>query len=87
MNRAHIVDEGRRNLYAISFTQFGSAFSGNYVKIFLPFFILNISPYSLPHTLLWIGAIMGATSLCAAFTSTFWGSLTHRFSPKMLYLR
>ena len=30
---------------------------------------------------------MGAASLCAAITSPFWGSLTHRFSPKLLYLR
>lgn len=30
---------------------------------------------------------MGVNAMCAAFTSTFWGSLTHRFSPKLLYLR
>jgi MFS family permease len=30
---------------------------------------------------------MGAPSLVSAITSTFWGSLTSRFSPKLLYLR
>ena len=77
----------RRNLYSISFSQFGAAFSGNFIKIFLPFYILKISPYSPQQTLLWIGAIMACTPFCAAFTSTFWGSLTHRYSPKWLYLR
>ncbi len=76
-----------RNLISVSFSQFGNAFSNNFVKIFLPFYILKISPYSLPYTLLWIGAIIGSASLCAAATSTFWGSLTHRFNPKLLYLR
>ena len=30
---------------------------------------------------------MGAPSIAAAFMSTFWGSLTSRFSPKTLFLR
>ncbi len=81
------MDASRKTLVAISFSQFGNAFSGNFVNIFLPFFVLKISPYSLQYTLLWVGAIMGVTTLVAAFTSTFWGSLTHRFSPKMLFLR
>jgi MFS family permease len=81
------MDANRRNLYSVSFSQFGNALSNNFVKIFLPFYVLKISPYSPQQTLLWIGAIMGAPSLCAALTSTFWGSLTHRYSPKWLYLR
>ena len=77
----------RRNLVFISFSQFASNFSFNFINIFLPFFIIKISPYPSKHTLLWVGAIMGCGSLCSAMTATFWGSLTHRFSPKMLYLR
>jgi MFS transporter, DHA1 family, multidrug resistance protein len=77
----------RRNLIFISFSQFASNFSFNFINVFLPFFIFKISPHSSQHTLLWIGAIMGSGSLCSAMTATFWGSLTHRFSPKMLYLR
>lgn len=69
------------------FSQFGSAFSGNFVQVFLPFYILKVSPYPVKQTLIWIGLIMGSTSLCASVTSTFWGTLTHRFSPKLLYLR
>jgi DHA1 family multidrug resistance protein-like MFS transporter len=68
-------------------TQFGATFSYNFVQIFFPFFIMKISPYPVQYTLLWSGVILGSSNLCAAITSPFWGSLTHRFSPKMLYLR
>ncbi len=81
------MDASRKNVISVSFSQFGNAFSSTFVQIFLPFYILKISPYPVQYTLLWTGAIMGASSLCAAITSPFWGSLTHRFSPKLLYLR
>jgi MFS transporter, DHA1 family, multidrug resistance protein len=77
----------RRNLLLISFSQFAAAFAFNFVMTFLPFYILRISPYSSEGTLLWIGAIIGSSGIVTALTSTFWGSLTHYFSPKMLYLR
>lgn len=76
-----------RNLLLISFSQFGVAFSFNFVGIFLPFYLINVSPYSQQETLLWIGAIIGAAGIVTALTSTFWGTMTHHFSPKMLYLR
>jgi MFS family permease len=76
-----------RNLILISLSQFGAAFSFNFVNVFLPFFILNVSPYSYTETLLWTGFIIGSTGLVTALTATYWGSLTHRFSPKKLYLR
>jgi DHA1 family multidrug resistance protein-like MFS transporter len=76
-----------RNLIFISFSQFATTFSFNFIFVFLPFYIFRISPYSSQATLFWIGAIMGVTGLCTAMTSPFWGSLTHRLSPKMLYLR
>jgi DHA1 family multidrug resistance protein-like MFS transporter len=64
-----------------------AAFAFNFVMTFLPFYVLRVSPYSSQGTLLWIGAIMGSSGLVTASTSTFWGSLTHYFSPKTLYLR
>jgi DHA1 family multidrug resistance protein-like MFS transporter len=76
-----------RNLLSLCFSQFGSSFSGNFVNVFLPFYILKVSPYPAKETLIWTGFIMGSTSLCASVTSTFWGTLTHRFSPKILFLR
>ena len=82
-----MMDARRKNVFSVSFSQFGNAFSSNFVQIFFPFYILKISTYPVQYTLLWTGAIMGAASLCAAITSPFWGSLTHRFSPKLLYLR
>ncbi len=81
------MEASRRHLLSISFSQFGSACSWNFVQILLPFYILKISPYPLHYTLLWTGAIMGSTSIVSAVTSTFWGSLAHRFNPKLLYLR
>ena len=83
----HLLQESRRNLILISFSQFGAAFSFNFINIFLPFYIFKISPYSFQETLLWEGAIIGSSGIVTALTSTFWGSLTHRFSPKVLYLR
>jgi DHA1 family multidrug resistance protein-like MFS transporter len=77
----------RRNLIFISFSQFGAASSFNFLNVFLPFYIFNISPYSFEETLLWIGAILGSSGIVTAVTSTFWGSMTHHFSPKVLYLR
>ncbi len=77
----------RRNLIFISLSQFGAASSFNFINVFLPFYIFNISPYSFEETLLWIGAILGSSGIVTAITSTFWGSMTHHFSPKMLYLR
>ena len=77
----------RRNLIFISFSQFGAASSFNFLHVFLPFYIFNISPYSFEETLLWIGAILGSSGMVTAITSTFWGSMTHHFSPKALYLR
>jgi len=82
-----ISGPAQRNLLFISFSQLGAAFSFSFVNIFLPFYIYRISPYSIQETLLWIGLILGSTGLVTAFTSPFWGSLTHHYSPKMLYLR
>jgi MFS transporter, DHA1 family, multidrug resistance protein len=77
----------RGNLAGVALTQFGSAFALNFVNIFLPFYIFKVSPYSQRETLLWVGAIVGLTGVFTAIASPIWGSLTHRYSPKMLYMR
>jgi MFS transporter, DHA1 family, multidrug resistance protein len=76
-----------RNVLFISLSQFGIAFSFNFIMVFLPFYIHEISPSSSQETLIWVGFIMGAPSFAAAVASTFWGSLTSRFSPKILFER
>jgi DHA1 family multidrug resistance protein-like MFS transporter len=76
-----------RNILFISLSQFGIAFSFNFVMVFIPFLIHDISPYSSRETLIWVGLIMGVPSFVAALASTFWGSLTSRFSSKLLYMR
>nr|WP_231715814.1 MFS transporter [Desulfosarcina widdelii] len=55
--------------------------------VFLPFFIHDIGPPSPQKTLIWVGLIMGAPSFVAAVVSTYWGSLTSRTSPKVLFIR
>ncbi len=76
-----------RNVLFISLSQFGMAFSFNFVMVFLPFFIHDVSLYASQETLIWVGFIMGAPSFAAAIASTFWGSLATRFSPKALFMR
>jgi len=76
-----------RNLVFISLSQFGMASSVNFITVMLPFYVLKISPYSPQETLIWIGWIMGASGIVIIFASNFWGMLTSRFSPKLLYMR
>jgi MFS family permease len=76
-----------RNVRVISLSQLGIIFCSNFVMVFLPFFVHDISPESQEKTLIWVGCIMGAPPFAAALASTFWGSLTSRFSPKVLFLR
>jgi DHA1 family multidrug resistance protein-like MFS transporter len=87
LSRNDMNQRNYRNVLFISLSQFGIAFSFNFVMVFLPFFIHDISPYSSQDTLIWVGFIMGAPSFAAALTSTFWGSLTSRLSPKVLFMR
>jgi len=75
-----------RNVLFISLSQFGIAFSFNFVMVFLPFFVHDISLYSSQETLIWVGFILGAPSFAAALTSTFWGSIASRLSPKTLFI-
>jgi MFS family permease len=82
------VDQTKnRNLIFISLSQFGMASSVNFITVMLPFYVFKISPYSSQETLIWIGWIMGSSHFVVIFASNFWGMLTSRFSPKLLYMR
>lgn len=76
-----------RTLISISLSQFGMAMTANFVMVFLPFLIFKISPYSSQETLIWVGLIMGAHPFIVMIASNFWGVLTSRFSPKLLFMR
>ncbi|RJR33742.1 MAG: MFS transporter [Desulfobacteraceae bacterium] len=80
-------ERNARNILFISLSQFGMAFSFNFLMVFIPFYIHKISPYSPGETLVWVGLIMGSASLMAAVASTFWGSLASRYLPKKIYMR
>jgi DHA1 family multidrug resistance protein-like MFS transporter len=77
--------EAVKGIYFIALSQFGIAFSFNCIMSFMPFYILKVSAYDEKETMLWIGMIMGATSLVAALAAPFWGSLTARVRPKLLF--
>ena len=77
--------DAAKGIYFIAVSQFGIAFSFNCIMSFMPFYILRVSAYSESETMLWIGMIMGATSLVAALAAPFWGSLTSRVRPKLLF--
>ena len=72
-----------KGIYFIAVSQFGIAFSFNCIMSFMPFYILKVSAYEMKETMLWIGMIMGSTSMVAALAAPFWGSLTARVRPKL----
>jgi MFS family permease len=78
-------NEAVKGIYFIAISQFGIAFSFNCIMSFMPFYILRVSAYEIKETMLWIGMIMGATSMVAAFTAPVWGSLTSRIRPKLIF--
>ena len=74
-----------KGIYFIVISQFGIAISFNCIMSFMPFYVLKVSAYGRKETMLWIGMIMGATSMVAALAAPFWGSLTARIRPKLLF--
>ncbi|MCX8022792.1 MAG: MFS transporter [Syntrophorhabdaceae bacterium] len=87
VKKGDFKDPGQKNAFFISLSQSITAFSINFVTIFLPFYIFKISPYPEKKTLLWIGAIMSINGILTAIASPLWGLFAHRVSPKMLYQR
>jgi len=74
-----------KGIVFIAVSQFGVSFSFNCIMSFMPFYILKISEYGMKETMLWIGLIMGVSPLVTAVAAPFWGSLTTRIRPKLLY--
>lgn len=79
------IRETVKGIYFIAISQFGIAFSFNCIMSFMPFYILKVSAYGTKETMLWIGLILGSTSMVAALAAPFWGSLTARVRPKLLF--
>jgi DHA1 family multidrug resistance protein-like MFS transporter len=74
-----------RDARVVSFAQFVAAFSWNFVYVFLPFYVLRISPYDRETTLLWTGLILGVTGVASTLFAPLWGAMASRVSPKLLY--
>jgi len=69
----------------VALIQFLLAVGFNSLYVFLPFYILQVSPYDPPTTLLWTGLILGSTGLASAAAAPLWGAFASRVSPKLLY--
>jgi len=78
---------GHRGSFFVSVSQFGTAFSFHCILAFMPFHIIRISPFGPKETMVWIGMILGSSNIFAALAASFWGGLTSRFSPKLLFER
>lgn len=74
-----------RDARVVAFAQFVAAFSWNFVYVFLPFYILRISPHDRETTLLWTGLILGVTGVSSSLFAPLWGGMASRLSPKLLY--
>lgn len=74
-------------VWVVIASQFGLAFSINYVIVFLPFYIRSVSPLSEAATLVWTGLVVAGAPAAASVASTLWGALTARLSPKLLFER
>jgi DHA1 family multidrug resistance protein-like MFS transporter len=77
----------QRDIAVLNVAQFSLAFAVNFMFVFLPFYVHDISTLDEAATLRWTGLIVGATSAMATVGSTYWASLTERFSPKTLFER
>jgi hypothetical protein len=82
---ATFLTDTKRNVFLIAFSQFGMTFSFTFMMAFMPFYIVNVSPYGHKETMIFTGLIMGATHIATALSATFWGGLTARLRPKFLY--
>ena len=76
-----------KGVFFIAVSQFGMAFSFHCILAFIPFYILKFSTLGPKETMIWTGMILGASNVIASFTAPFWGGLTSRFSPKLLFER
>mgnify|MGYP001607374628 FL=1 len=85
LNRILPASDESKGVIFIALSQFGLAFCFNVVMSFMPFYIIKISPYKPPETMVWIGLIMGLNSFVAAAAAPFWGSMTAKFRPKALF--
>lgn len=77
----------QEGIFFVSISQFGMAMSFSFVMTFLPFYIGKISPYGPKETMIWTGLIIGPSHILTALAAPFWGSLTSRYSPKLLFER
>jgi MFS family permease len=77
-----VADKGT---FFVDLSQFGVAFSFSFIYAFMPFYILRVSKFGPQETMIWIGLIMGSSSVAAAIAAPIWGRLTARYRPKMLY--
>ncbi|MCB2173761.1 MFS transporter [bacterium] len=85
LNKQFGLQADDKAVYSIAISQFGIAFSYNCILSFMPFYLMQVSQYEREATILWTGFIMGGGAIVAAISATFWGNLTTRVRPKLLF--
>ncbi len=74
-----------KGVFFIAISQFGASFSYNFIMVFMPFYILKISPFGPRETMIWTGLIVGAPSVMSAVMAPVWGRMTSIIRPKLLF--
>lgn len=74
-----------KGVFSTAISQFGIAYSFNFIMAFMPFYVIEISSFGAKETMILTGMIMGGPHLITALTAPFWGHLTSRFRPKLVY--
>lgn len=85
--KANLFSLPDKGVLSVAISQFGSAFSMNFIAVFMPFYIRKISSFGPKETMVWTGLIIGVSPLMACLMAPVWGRMTSRLRPKLLFER
>ncbi len=77
----------RRNQYVAVGALFVAFVGFSFAMPFLPLFLLQLDIKTTEEAALWSGVVFGVSPLISAILAPFWGSVSDRFSKKLLVLR
>ena len=81
------LEPWRKNLYAITISQFIALAGANLVFPFMPFYVQDLGVTEEGQIALWSGLLGTATGVTLFIFSPIWGSLADRYGRKPLLLR
>ena len=77
------MEQWKRNLYTIWFTQILSLAGFSFFNPFVPYFLQDIGVTDPERLSLWVGLISSVPSLVMAAVSPLWGYLADRIGKKV----